>query len=94
MNKFAAHGKSPPTILSYSWVLLVGGECKIMNTKWNNDYRGMCNSQRKLTEEQVKEIKVHIKQGKLLVKEIAKLYNVQPATISNIKNGRTWVPSF
>lgn len=44
----------------------------------------------KLNEDIVKEIKVLLKEDKLLNKEIAKLYGVTPETIGHIKSKRTW----
>lgn len=43
----------------------------------------------KLDENQVKEIKLKIKEGMKLVK-IASIYNVSPGVISHIKNGLSW----
>ena len=45
---------------------------------------------RKLTEQQVKEIKQLIVMHQLTMREIAKRYNVTPATIYAIKRGKTW----
>lgn len=44
----------------------------------------------KLIENQVKEIRVHLKEGKLIQKQIAEIYGVHKSVISNIKAGRVW----
>ncbi len=44
----------------------------------------------KLNKEQVLEIRKLIKEGKILQKEIAKMFNVHCSTILNIKKCRTW----
>lgn len=46
----------------------------------------------KLNEKQVEEIKNHLKEGKLLHKEIAELYKVSRTHITLIKNGKRWNP--
>ena len=51
---------------------------------WNNDLKTI-----KLTNKDVLEIKELIKQGRKN-KDIAPLYDVDPSTISNIRNGNTW----
>ena len=48
------------------------------------------NSRSKLTNEDVKYIKLLIKEKKLTQKEIAKKFNVRPQTISSINMRRTW----
>jgi hypothetical protein len=45
---------------------------------------------RKLTVEQVKEIKILLREGKMTNREIAPLYSISEITISNIKTGRKW----
>jgi len=50
---------------------------------------GENNSNSKLTEENVKDIKKRLQQGERGV-DIAKIYNVKRCTISSIKNGRNW----
>lgn len=51
--------------------------------------RGVTNPHAKLHDEQVKEIKIKLKNGFTCI-EIAKLYNVSRLTISNIKRNSTW----
>ncbi|MET3700175.1 HNH endonuclease [Bacillus oleivorans] len=43
-----------------------------------------------LTEEEVIEIKKLLNMRHILIKDIAKIYGVNPSTIGDIKNGRTW----
>lgn len=45
----------------------------------------------KLTENEVREIKLLLKEGKLTQKEIANIYGVKGNSISNIKNGKSWM---
>lgn len=44
----------------------------------------------KLTPEQVREIKQLLKDGNLLIKQIANQYDVERRTITEIKHGRNW----
>ena len=48
------------------------------------------NYKRKLTEQQVKEIKLLIAAKSLTLKQIANQYNVGRSTIASIKSGRSW----
>ena len=52
--------------------------------------KGSSNNKAVLCEDSVREIKKLISAGKLLLKDIADLFNVSPITISHIKAGRTW----
>jgi hypothetical protein len=52
----------------------------------NSDRRGASNTHSKLTDDQVLEIKSSALSGV----ELANRYNVSPATISMIKNGKIW----
>lgn len=52
--------------------------------------KGTTNPKAKLTEEQVREIKLLLKEGKLQQKEIAKLYNVWSSAIQKIASGKNW----
>lgn len=44
----------------------------------------------KLTEKQVTQIKLLLKEGILKLREIANIFNISISTISDIKHGRTW----
>ena len=57
------------------------------NTRKRKISEGQLNS--KLTDENVKEIKLLIIQ-KVKQRDIAKKFNVKPTTISEIKAGRSW----
>lgn len=57
----------------------------------NTRFRGENSSNAKLTNDKAREIKVLIKENKLNLREIAKIYNVSPECISAIKNNRTWI---
>ena len=48
------------------------------------------NYKRKLTEQQVREIKLLIAAKSLTLKQIANQYNVGRSTIGSIKSGRSW----
>jgi len=52
--------------------------------------KGENNPSHKLTEEQVIQIKLLLKEGILTQQEIADIFGVDRKTISNIKTGRTW----
>lgn len=60
----------------------------------NNLTRGILigedNGRSKLTDEQVREIKILIAKSKLTLKYIAKQYNVSITIINFIKSGKTW----
>lgn len=50
-----------------------------------------CDGRAKLTENEVREIKSLIKEGKIFYKEISEMFGVDATTISDIKKGKTWV---
>jgi DNA-binding XRE family transcriptional regulator len=52
--------------------------------------KGINNPQHKLTEEQVIQIKLLLKEGKLTQQEIADIFGVSQMTISLIKSGKKW----
>lgn len=52
--------------------------------------QGERNGKSKLTEQQVREIKLLLKEGKLQQKEIAIIYNVWASTIQKIASGKNW----
>ncbi len=53
--------------------------------------KGEAHHNHKLTEEQIKEINILLKEKRLKQKEIAKLYKVSNSTICDIKHKRTWL---
>ncbi len=61
---------------------------KFKNEELN--YRGENNPVHKLTEENVIQIKLLLKEGKLTQQEIADIFKVSQITISNIKTGKIW----
>lgn len=52
--------------------------------------KGELNPNAKLKEKEVVKIKKMLKAGKCLIKDIAKIYNVDETTISNINTGKLW----
>jgi hypothetical protein len=52
--------------------------------------KGTLNGQSKLTEKEVFEIKVLLKQGVLTAVQISEIYKCDHTTIGNIKKGRAW----
>lgn len=54
------------------------------------DDRGHRNSRAKLSLDKIIEVKAHLSDGKILQKEIAKMYNVTEALISLIKTGKRY----
>ena len=52
--------------------------------------RGEDNIRATLSEDNVKKIKIKLKQGLLKQKEIAKAFRISQSTVSDIKNGRIW----
>jgi predicted XRE-type DNA-binding protein len=61
-----------------------------INKKINGKQKGENNNNHTLTEEQVIQIKLLLKEGILTQQEIADMFGVDRKTISNIKNGKTW----
>ncbi len=68
------------------------GKCfsKEHKKKMSEKLKGENNPRHKLTEEQVIQIKLLLKEGKLNQQEIADIFNISRKTISNIKIGKTW----
>ncbi len=58
--------------------------------KHGRSTRGIKNSQSKLTEEQVREIRLLLKETELRQWEIANKFNVSRSTINDINNGYNW----
>lgn len=54
------------------------------------DYKGSKNGRHKLNEEQVRDIKIMLRDNKFTHKEIADAYGVSKVTIDCISNGRNW----
>jgi hypothetical protein len=54
-----------------------------------DDRKGSANTQAKLTEEDVPEIRARLRAGESL-RSAARDYNVSPSTILDLKKGRTW----
>lgn len=52
--------------------------------------RGEKHPKAKLTDKKVREIRVHLKEGRLLQKEIAKKYDISPGIISLINTYKIW----
>ncbi len=63
---------------------------KISKTKKEKKYIGENGSRHKLNNNEVKQIKTLLKEGKLLQREIAKMFDVCPSLISKIKIGVIW----
>ncbi len=65
-----------------------------MNRSWKKGVhtprKGTLNGRSKLTEKEVIQIKILLKQGLLTGKQIAEMYNSTPCTINLIKHGKTW----
>ena len=56
----------------------------------NRDNKGFRNGRCKLTEENVKKIKILIKNGDLTYVEIGKRFNISGTHVSYIRDGKTW----
>jgi group I intron endonuclease len=65
-------------------------QSKIGDKNPNFGAYGELNTNAKLTRIQVREIKILLREGKLLQREIGALYGVEQAHISSIKLGKTW----
>jgi hypothetical protein len=66
---------------------------EIRKEKYKNgelNFKGNDSQNHKLTEEQVIQIKLLLKEGILKLREIADMFGVSIMTISNIKTGRNW----
>lgn len=72
--------------------LFLGTQQDNMDDKCAKDRqaKGIDNGNAKLTEIQVIEIRAHLDRGDMYQKDIAKKYNVDPTTITNIKLRRQW----
>ncbi len=68
-----------------------GKGCPIEGNKLvSKKLKGENNPKHKLTEEQVVQIKLLLKEGKLTIQKIADMFGVNRSTISNIKAERIW----
>lgn len=59
-------------------------------TRYKPNVRGSKHHRSKLKEEEIKKIKKLLKENKLKMREIAKLFNVSIGCISGIKYGQSW----
>jgi hypothetical protein len=57
---------------------------------WSNAARGEKHGISKLTEDQVREIKTHLRDGNISQRQLARKYNIHNTAIYFIKSGRNW----